>query len=79
MYRESLAWRVDDLHPSHASVHGESETVVTTGDRQIRWLGLLDISSDETNFDYAYRRELWLNGERIRERHWRERLPRDGQ
>jgi uncharacterized protein len=77
-YRESLEWRVDDLDPAHARVHGESETTVTIGAsaREVRWLGLLDIGSDEAHFDYRYRRELWLNGERIREREWHERIPR---
>ncbi len=77
-YRESLEWRVDDLDPADARVHGESETTVnvSAGDRRIRWIGLLDISSDESAFDYRYRRELWLNDERIREREWQERIPR---
>jgi putative CocE/NonD family hydrolase len=77
-YRESLEWRVDDLDPAHASVHGVSETTVNASAREIRWLGLLDIASDEAAFDYRYRRELWLDGERIREREWHERIPRDG-
>jgi hypothetical protein len=75
-YRESLEWRVDDLDPAHAGVHGESETTVSTPGREIRWLGMLDITSDETVFDYRYRRQLWLNGEPIREREWHERIPR---
>ena len=75
-YRETLEWRVDDLDPANASVHGESETIVTTGDRRLRWLGVLDIASDDSDFDYRYRRELWLNGARIREHDWHERVPR---
>ncbi len=78
-YRESLTWRADDADPAHASVHGESETTVATSDRLIRWLGVLDIASDETHFGFGYRRELWLNGDRIREREWHERIPRDHQ
>jgi hypothetical protein len=78
-YRESLEWRVDDDDPAHASVHGESETGLRTGEREIRWFGALDISSDETSFDYRYRRELELNGERIRDREWHEAIPRDHQ
>jgi putative CocE/NonD family hydrolase len=78
-YRESLTWRVDDRDPAHATVHGESETTVVTGDRTLRWFGVLDVASDAAAFDYRYRRELHENGAAIRRREWHERVPRDHQ
>ena len=76
-YREELAWRVDDLDPARACVHGESETTVETGERSIRWLGVLDIAGDEAAFDYRYRRTLSEHGRVLRERAWHERIARD--
>ncbi len=78
-YSERLQWTVSEEDPATASCHGESETIVRTGTRVIRWFGVLDIGSDETDFEYRYRRELWLNGQVIREREWHEKVPRDHQ
>jgi hypothetical protein len=78
-FRETLRWRVDDEDPAHAGVHGESETTVELGDRRITWLGVLDLTSDENDFDYRYRREVRENGTTVRRREWHERIPRDHQ
>jgi predicted acyl esterase len=78
-YTEHLEWRVSEEDPATASCHGESETLARTGTRLIRWRGVLDIAGDQTAFDYRYRRELWLNGQLVREREWHEKVPRDHQ
>jgi hypothetical protein len=76
-YRESLTWRVDDDDPASASVRGASVTQVRAGQREIRWVGELRIASDRRTLRYEYRREVHQDGRLVRERTWREDVPRD--
>ena len=76
---EHMQYSADDQHPGHASVHGEAEMKVSLPGRELLWRGILDLTSDDTQFHAAYSRELYEGGKRIRERHWQADIPRDGQ
>jgi len=76
---EQLTYEVQDAHSETSSVHGEAETQVVLPNRVLSWRTFLDVRSDRTRFLYRYRRELWQNGQRIRERNWEEAIPRDHQ
>jgi predicted acyl esterase len=80
-YEERLRWTVEESRPANATCHGESITTVHQDDqgRELVWRGTLEIASDETMFHYRYRRTLDVNGERLREREWRDDVPRDHQ
>ena len=77
--KEAMRARIHDDHPELASMEGEAETVIELEGRTLVWRGRLDLTSDATQFDYRYRRELLENGRTVREREWHERIPRDHQ
>ena len=77
--REVMIFKADDLHPESSSVHGEAETTILLPGRELRWLGVLDTTSDRENFYVGYRRELYQNGALLRLREWKSTVPRDGQ
>jgi hypothetical protein len=77
--KEAMTYRVHDDHPEAASVRGDAETVIELEGRTLVWRCLLEISSDATHFGYRFRRELLENGRAVREREWKERVPRDHQ
>ena len=77
--RELMLFKADDRHPETSSVHGEAETTVTLPGRTLRWLGVLDTTSDRDNFYVGFRRELYENGTLLRTRTWQSTVPRDGQ
>ncbi len=76
---ERMTYTADDAHPEHSGVHGEAETVVTLPNRTLRWRGILDTTSDQSSFFVSYRRELYENGQLLRQREWHSTVPRDGQ
>jgi hypothetical protein len=43
----------------------------------LTWKSILKVTSDSENFFYDQRRELLNNGEVVREKSWKETIPRD--
>jgi putative CocE/NonD family hydrolase len=68
---------VNDDHPEAASAVSEIHEEWHVGDREIGWHTFFDFRSDLTHFHHKLRRELILNGEKIRERSWETSIPRD--
>jgi hypothetical protein len=45
----------------------------------LTWQGHLTLSSDAKNFYYKYTRQLFKDGQPIKEKTWEETIPRDHQ
>ena len=78
-YRETIEHRTSDDHPENTTVKGTHMLEVELEDRTLRWEAELDFSSDLENFHYRYVRRLSRDGELLREKQWRETIPRDFQ
>jgi hypothetical protein len=76
---EKIVHQVNDKSPDKASVNSEYSILVKTPERQLKWIGLLDFSSDANNFYYDYTRKLMEGDSLIREKKWIETIPRDFQ
>lgn len=74
---EKIVHQVNDRQPADASVNSEYTILVETPARQLQWIGLLEFSSDAKNFYYDYTRRLLEGDSLLREKHWREVIPRD--
>ncbi len=71
--------RLPMITPRNTSVRGEHWTEVELEDRTLKWESELLFRSDLDNFYYTYTRRLLENGELIREKTWRDTIPRDFQ
>ena len=78
-YREAIEHRTSDKDPAHSAMTGTHSIEVDTGDRLLRWEAELEFSSTLEAFEYRYVRRLLQNGELVREKEWRETIPRDHQ
>ena len=78
-YHETIEHRTSDDHPEKTSLRGSHEMVVTLPDRELTWTAELEFTSDSENFYYRYVRRLHENGKLIREKEWRDAIPRDFQ
>ncbi|MGA9813602.1 MAG: CocE/NonD family hydrolase [Terriglobales bacterium] len=76
---ESLVYDVDDAHPESSAVHGEAESIFTLNGRELRWRGHLSVTTDQKNFYYKYTRELLKDGQMVKQKTWKETIPRDHQ
>jgi uncharacterized protein len=79
-YHETIEHRTSDGHPEKTSVLGthRMEVVLDSG-RVLLWEAELSFSSDLHDFHYQYTRRLTENGERVREKTWVDKIPRDHQ
>jgi putative CocE/NonD family hydrolase len=79
-YRETIEHRTSDSHPQNTTVIGTHrlETTLDTG-RVLLWEAELSFISDFENFNYRYTRRLSENGKKVREKTWKETIPRDFQ
>jgi hypothetical protein len=68
---------VNDNQPEAASWVSEIQEDWDLGARKIGWHTYFDLRSDLNYFHYKLRRELFLNGKKIREHSWKESFPRD--
>jgi hypothetical protein len=68
-----------DDHPELASYTGHNEFKVQFPKRELHWHTEWDIRSDRTNFYYRFKKVLDENGKLIREKEWKETIPRDHQ
>jgi putative CocE/NonD family hydrolase len=78
-YREEIVHTTSDDSPADSGVSGTHQMEVEVGDRVLRWEGELEFRSDLETFHYTYTRRLLENGRLVRERVWREEIPRDFQ
>jgi len=78
-YHETIEHRTSDDHPEHTSLTGTHEMIVTLPERVLNWEAELEFTSDLDNFYYHYVRRLHENGKLVREKEWRETIPRDFQ
>jgi len=76
---ESLTYQVADAHPERSDVRGEAESIFALKGRELRWRGLLSVTSDGKNFYYKYTRELLKDGQIVKQKTWEEIIPRDHQ
>jgi hypothetical protein len=68
-----------DDHPELASYTGGNDFRVQLPQRELTWHNEWDIRSDVANFYYRFKRELREDGKIIREKEWKETVPRDHQ
>lgn len=76
---EHLTYDAEDAHPEITSVVGETESNFALEGRELSWRGRLSVTTDQSNFYYAYTRQLFKNGQKIKEKKWQETIPRDHQ
>jgi hypothetical protein len=72
-------FEVQDDHPELASYIGNNDFRVQLPNRELIWHTEWDLHSDRTNFYYLFKRQLRENGKVIREKEWKETIPRDHQ
>ena len=77
--RYHRAMQVQDDHPELASYTGSNDFRVQLPNRELIWHSEWDLHSDTGNFYYLFRRQLSENGKVIREKEWKETIPRDHQ
>ena len=78
-HSNETVYEIQDDRPDAASIRSDHKTTVRLDDRVLLFQGLLDFSSDRENFFYSYTRRLLENGELVREKTWKETIPRDHQ
>lgn len=78
-YREAIVHKTSDTHPENTSMIGTHRLEVTLPNRIILWEAELSFTSDFENFYYEYLRRVSENGEVVREKTWKDRIPRDFQ
>ena len=76
---ESITHQTNDRRPDTSSVIGDYAITVRLPERVLRFRGVLELRSDRDNFFVIYTRRLQRDGELLRERTWRETIPRDSQ
>jgi len=74
---ELITYDVADTDPSRSAMHGEAATAVKLHDRTLTWSVILDLTSDQRNFYYTFERKLTQGGKLVRERKWKQTIPRD--
>jgi putative CocE/NonD family hydrolase len=76
---ETIRYEINDNAPADAGVTGTHRMEVELPGRTLIWDAELTFRSDRENFLYTYRRRLTENGKLVREKTWRETIPRDYQ
>jgi uncharacterized protein len=76
---EALTYEADDAHPETSSVLGEAKSIFELQGRVLTWQGHLSVTTDQRNFYYKYTRELFKDGQLLKQKTWEETIPRDHQ
>jgi predicted acyl esterase len=76
---EAITYLADDNHPETSSVEGETKIIMELKQQTLTWQGHLTLSSDKQNFYYKYTRQLFKDGQPIKQKTWQETIPRDHQ
>ena len=72
-----MAHEAQDNNPAGTSVTGKTRYTVELDARTVTVEGDLLFSSDHKNFYYTYTRRVLENGKLIKEKTWKETIPRD--
>lgn len=75
----SVEFTVDDDDPARSSFVGRASVKSAWQGQQVEWRGTTEVRSDATAFEYRHFRQLLRDGKVVREREWKERVPRDHQ
>jgi len=78
-YWESIVHEAQDNDPARVSCTGKNRYTVELKDRTLMFEGDLSFTSDRENFYYVYTRRVLENGKLIREKTWKEDIPREHQ
>src|SRR5260221_84689 len=76
---EGITYVADDKHPETGSVEGGAEIVIHLKQQTLTWQGHLTLTSDAKNFYYKYARQLFKDGQPLKQKTWEETIPRDHQ
>jgi hypothetical protein len=76
---EEIVHEVADARPEATSVQGKYRITVTLPDRTLAWESDVEIRSDRESFHYANTRRLVQDGRTVRQKVWKETIPRDHQ
>lgn len=76
-YEERIVHRASDQAPARASVETRYVLTMELPGRVLEFEGVMDFSSDAENFRYDYTRRVSEDGKVLRERRWKESIPRD--
>jgi len=76
---ETIRYDINDKAPAEAKVTGTHRMEVELPGRKLAWDAELVFSSDRENFHYSYVRRLSENGKPVREKTWKQTIPRDYQ
>jgi len=77
--RAFRTFQVTDDHPESASYEGLVDFRVQLPSRTLTWHTEWNVHSDTSNFYYLFRRQLLEADKVIREKEWKETIPRDHQ
>ena len=78
-FRETIEHISSDAHPENTTVNGTHRLEVALTDRVLLWEAELTFKSDFDNFYYEYLRRVSEDGKVVREKSWKETIPRDFQ
>ena len=78
-WEETITHEAQDDHPEATSLLGEHRMTLELDGRTLVWEAELSFTSDLENFYYDYTRRLLENGELVREKNWKDTIPRDHQ
>jgi uncharacterized protein len=76
---EEIVYSAEDKHPESSSVQAEAKIVMALKQQTVTWEGHLTLTSDARNLYYKYTRQLFKDGNSIRQKVWEETIPRDHQ
>jgi uncharacterized protein len=65
--------------PADAAFRGDESLTIARAGRELILRSVLEVRSDEKNFDVVFTRRLFENEKLVRERQWAETIPRDFQ
>ena len=77
VYEATYTYWVQDDHPEAASLNAEASVTWQLEDRVLVWKSIYDMTSDKDNFYYSLKRELYKDDALIREKTFKETIPRD--
>ncbi|NNF33969.1 MAG: CocE/NonD family hydrolase [Saprospiraceae bacterium] len=77
--KEHIIHQVNDHVPAKASVKSNYEILINNDHQKLKWEGILNFWSDESNFYYEYSRRLSDQDSLIRIKTWKDTIPRDFQ
>ena len=78
-FKERIEHRTSDAHPEKTSARGIYALQIELEDRTLRLEAEVVFHSDLENFYFSFTRRLKLDGEVVREKSWKESIPRDFQ